>query len=119
MLSPSARASLAQVSRPSVPAMPSPPIHGTLLVNAASERLQFSVSDGIFSWARAMTRRRPRMESKITAARQIDQLRAHQLDTLGAGALEAVHGLEHERNDGRESKHDQSGADAEDRLMTP
>ena len=53
------------------------------------------------------------MESKITAARQIDQLRAHQLDTLGAGALEAVHGLEHERNDGRESKHDQSGADAE------
>jgi hypothetical protein len=59
------------------------------------------------------------MESKITAARQIDQLRAHQLDTLGAGALEAVHGLEHERNDGRESEHDQSGADAEDRLMTP
>ena len=56
------------------------------------------------------------MESKITAARQIDQLRAHQ---LRSGALDAVQGLEHERNDGKESEHDQSGADAKDRLMTP
>jgi hypothetical protein len=29
-----------------------------------------------------------------------------------------VHALEHERNDGEEGEHDQSGADAEDRLLT-
>ena len=37
---------------------------------------------------------------------------------VAAGALEAVHALEHERNDGEEGEHDQSGADAEDRLLT-
>ncbi len=55
---------------------------------------------------------------RFAAARQIDQLRAHQLGALAAGALEAVHALEHERNDGEEGEHDQSGADAEDRLLT-
>jgi len=56
---------------------------------------------------------------RFAAARQIDQLRAHQFGPLGAGALEAVHTFEHERNDGEEGEDDQSGADAEDRLMTP